>query len=87
VDERILADLVRRLEPNLPDAMQRIRQLLDDEGFRDMCSEYEDGVKCLDRFHGQQPERFREYTELIEDLQQEILCFLQERSRSVGPNS
>lgn len=78
MDEQILADLARRLEPELPDALQKIQRLLHVEGFRDMCSEYEDGVRCLRRFDDSQPKRTEEYTELIEDLQQEILYFLRE---------
>lgn len=78
MDEQIIADLVTRLAPNVPDAIQRIRRHLDDERLRDMWIEYEEGVQCLRRLSKERAERIREYTALIEDLEREILQYLLE---------
>ena len=77
MDEQIMADLARRLEPELVDAMQKIRQLLNNERFHDMCSEYEDGAKYLRRVQEGQ-RRMIEVTELVEGLRQEILRYIKE---------
>lgn len=77
MDDQILADLARRLEPELPDAMQKIKHLACEEPFHEMCSEYADGVKCLRRVREGQ-KRIGEITELIEDLEREILRYLLE---------
>jgi hypothetical protein len=79
MDEQILADLARHLEPELQDAAERIERCLHDEKFQDMCSEYEDGVNCLRRLSEVHHERIDEYLALIEDLQREILLYLQEQ--------
>jgi hypothetical protein len=78
MDDQIIEELARRLEPEFPDAMQQIKRHQHDESFQDMCAEYEDGVKCLRGFGQNQRERIDEYTELIDDLQQEILCYLRD---------
>jgi hypothetical protein len=77
MDEQILAELAQDLEPQLPDALHRIKQLWHDDRFRDMCVEYEDGVNCLRRLREGQSKRIDEVTKLIEDSEREILQYLQ----------
>jgi hypothetical protein len=81
MDSEIMAELARHLEDEVPETLERIARLLRDEAFRDMCSEYEECTKCVRRW-AQSPaahrSRIEEYTQLIADLRQEILSYLQE---------
>ena len=81
MDRQIVADLVRQLESHLPDVRERIYRSLGDANFQDMCSEYKVCTQCLYRWSrspDQHVKRIEEYTELITDLRQEILHYLQE---------
>ena len=81
MDTEILAELTRRLETEAPDAAQRINRSLDDDSFRDMCAEYEDCMNCLSRWRqssAKHEQRIEEYTQLIQDLEREILEYLRE---------
>lgn len=82
MNDQILTDLARKLGPELPDILQRVRFVLQEERFRDMCSEYEDGVKSLRRLRESQHRRVMEVKQLIENLEREILHYLQEHERS-----
>jgi hypothetical protein len=81
MDSEIMAELARHLEDEVPETLERITRLLRDEAFRDMCSEYEECTKCVRRWAqspAEQQSRIEEYTQLIADLRQEILRYLQE---------
>lgn len=81
MDTQILGELARYLEPEVPDASEKINRFLSDETFYDMCSEYEECAKCLRhwaRCPAKYARRIEEYSELIRDLEQEILRFFQE---------
>jgi DNA-binding transcriptional MerR regulator len=76
-----MAELARHLESEVPDALERIKRLLRDEPFQDMCVEYEECSRCLRQWShsaAQHRARIEEYMELIINLQEEILRYLQE---------
>jgi hypothetical protein len=81
MDREIIDELASRLEADVPGAAERIYQLLSDEGFYDMCSEYAECKTCLRRL-AEMPEtyslRIDEYTNLIEDIEHEVLRYLEE---------
>ena len=79
--QEILAQLASRLEDEMSGAFRRIAEMLNDKTFREMLSEYEECTKCR-RYWAGSPRRDRdrvvEYTNLANDLEQEILRFLRE---------
>ena len=79
--KQTLNELTQLYEPKVPDAAARINALSSDETFCDMCAEYEDCVRCLRSWAGTPAnceDRILEYRELIADLEEEILQYLQE---------
>lgn len=79
MDRRTVGELARVLELGVPNAAERIEQHLRDETFREMYQEYEECTRCLRRW-SESPEvhsaRIQEYTDLIIDLQKEMLRYL-----------
>jgi hypothetical protein len=86
VDLQIAKELIRHIEAQLPDAQQRVNDRLPgDENFREICSEYEECVKCLTYWRSSEQrnrDRVEEYAQLLQELEQEILRLLQEESQS-----
>ena len=76
MEKQVLAELAHFFEPELTDAAERIMRLLGDETLCDMCTEYEECTKCLRLWassQGEHQDRVAEYTELLSDLQEEIV--------------
>ena len=81
MDKKLLTELARYFEPDVPYAWEQINRLLFDETFYEICTDLLECAKCLRHWvesPGEQKDRITEYTELIADLQQEILQYLQE---------
>jgi hypothetical protein len=79
MDADILAELAGQLEPLLPNAAERLSPLLPDKRFREMCSEYEAGARCLKRLEQSREkatDRIEEYVQLLADLRQEMLRYI-----------
>ena len=83
VDQQVKAGLVERLQNTLPDVTERIEACLcEHESFQDMCENYEECALGLERWraaperHG---ERIEEYSQLMRDLEDEILQYLKGR--------
>ncbi len=80
MDKEILASLGRSLQSQIPDAAERINRHLCEEPLNDMCHEY---VECVfSRAHWQKSQsvstsRIREYDQLLSELRQEILAYLE----------
>ena len=86
METKILAELAGHLEPLLPNATEKIRLLLADTPFREMCLEYEAGTRCLRRLEQSQEkgtELIAEYVELLASLRQEILRYLQDQGNDI----
>jgi hypothetical protein len=80
MDANILAELTGQLEPLLPNARARIGQCLADKPFREIWSEYEAGARCLKRLEQSREkatDRIEEYVQLLADLRQEMLRYIQ----------
>ena len=83
MDERVKADLIGRLMDVLPDAAGRLDKCIDDhETFRDMCKDYQECAVGLEHWRATphvHAERIDEYSQLLMDLENEILWFLKEQ--------
>ena len=79
---QIIRELVQNLEAQLPGAAARIRRTRNHTALHDMLLEYEEGVKAIRRWRSVSgdSDRIGELTQLIDDLQQEILRFLSEQT-------
>lgn len=80
MDAQILAELAGQLEPLLPNAAERVNLLLTDKRFREMCSEYEAGARCLkhlEQSREKATDLIEEYVQLLADLRQEMLRHIQ----------
>jgi hypothetical protein len=82
LDQQIQRELVRHLEESVPDALQKLEQLLSaDERLREICTEYEDVAQCRGRLSpgtAKDQEKFDEYTALLRDLEKELLSIFSE---------
>jgi hypothetical protein len=86
METKILAELAGHLEPLFPNATEKIRLLLADKPFREMCLEYEAGTRCLRRLEQSREERtehIEEYVELLAGLRQEIFRYLQDHGNTI----
>jgi hypothetical protein len=86
LDQQIKQELVRHLEDRMRGALGRLEVLLDaDERLRDICTEYEDVARCRGRLapsDARDQEKYDEYTELLQDLEKELLSIFSEHRPS-----
>jgi hypothetical protein len=82
LDQQIKQDLVRHLQENLPDAAGQLESLLEaDPRLRDVCIGYEEVALCRERLAAaiaRDQEKYNEYTELLRDLEKELLSIFSE---------
>ena len=86
MDQQIKQELVRHLEDRLRGALGRLEVLLDaDERLRDICTEYEDVARCRGRLaptDARDQEKYDEFTELLHELEKELLSIFSEQRPS-----
>jgi hypothetical protein len=82
LNPQIKEELVRRLEESLPGGLGRLEALLDtDERLREICTEYEDVARCRGQLvptTAKDQEKFEEYSELLRELEEELLSIFTE---------
>jgi len=82
LDQQIKQDLVRHLQENLPGAAGQLESLLEaDQRLRDVSIEYEEVALCRQRLSAamsRDQEKYNEYTELLRDLEKELLSIFSE---------
>ncbi len=84
MDRETLVELGKRLESEIPNAADEINCRLCEEGLREMCLEYEECTRSLHYWEESQSNdkrRIREYSELLADLEREILSYLKAPKR------